>query len=264
MNTRKSTFVITMCFLMVMATALLAQNKTIVTVGGSYWNAGYTWEDDKGNQLAKLDPGNNFGPYLSISRNKWNMGLSYMTGKYPIKQSDVGGQIVSMNVDMTRGDLNFTVGYRVHPMVNIFAGVKHLRWSLKYSASILDQWLTTQDYSIEDVFSGPLFGGGASITIPFGTGGLYGFGSLAALGGTIKETYKGYDYLGDPQKSEADYSTALAALNLGVGFRFPSGFGITGGWRGDYITQQPADTATNVKENVRVQGVILTVSYSFK
>jgi len=253
-----------MCFLMVMATTLLAQDKTIVTVGGSYWNAGYTWENDKGTELAKLDPGNNFGPYLSISRNKWNMGLSYMTGKYPIKQSDFGGQVVDLNVDMIRGDLNFTVGYRVHPMVNIFAGVKHLRWSFEYSASILDEWLTTQDYKIEDVFSGPLFGGGASITIPFGTSGLYGFGSLAALVGTITESVKGQEKLGYSASPDIDYSTALAALNIGVGFRFASGFGITGGYRGDYISLETTVNDITVKQNIRVQGPILTVSYSFK
>jgi hypothetical protein len=97
-----------------------------------------------------------------------------------------------------------------------------------------------------------------------GTSGLHAFGSLAALAGTITYTFDGYDMTGEPKELESDLAATLAALNIGLGYRFPSGFGVTGAFRGDYIFQKSDDDKTNFKEHMRVQGVILTVSYSFK
>jgi hypothetical protein len=253
--------ILTLCLLFTVNS--FAQKKTIITVGGSWWNAGYTWEDNSGNELFKVDPGNNFGPYLSVTSGKWNIGASYLSGKYPIKELDFGGQILNVDVDMTRGDLNLSVGYRVHPMINIFAGMKHLKWSMEMK--LTDSWYINESYSEKYTYSGPLFGGGASIVVPFGTSGLYGFGSLAALGGTIVYSYDGYDtVLMQNISAETDLSAALIALNAGVGYRFSSGLGVNAGYRGDYISTQLADGTSDSKENLRVQGFILTLSYSFK
>jgi hypothetical protein len=266
MNSWKNLLIISLCFLMVAAMSLPAQDKIIVTVGGSYWYAGYSWEDNNGKEMMKLDRGHNFGPNLSITRNKWNFGLSYLTGKYPIKQTSVGRLGRVQDVDVTRGDLNVTIGYRVHPIVNVFAGIKHLKWSWEKTikASIMDEHFVVHDANYKYVWSGPLFGGGVSIAVPLGTSGLYAFGSLAAMAGTITYTFDGYDMTGEPKELESDFASTLAALNIGLGYRFPNGFGITGAYRGDFIFQKSDDNKTDWKQNMRVQGVILTVSYSFK
>ena len=251
-----------------------AQRRTVVTIGGSWWNAGYTWEDDDGNELTKVDPGNNFGPYVSISRNRWNLGVSYLSGKYPIKSFESEGVSYDVDIDMNRSDLNISIGYRVHRLVNIFAGLKNLTWSMEstylWSYDFLDdwgsRWTGETDATEKYTFSGPLYGGGVSCVIPLGRGGFYGFASLAGLGGTItrKEELK-VEYFDYKESSEQDLSSTLVALNAGIGYRFPGGLGINAGYRGDYIsTESEKVLGVSAKENVRVQGLVLTLSYTFR
>jgi hypothetical protein len=116
--------------------------------------------------------------------------------------------------------------------------------------------------------SGPMFGAGVGGTLPLGSSGLYAFGSIAYLVGTMKTEYK----IGNNSSSEdmnQDVASNLAALNLGLGYRFPSGLGVNIGYRADLYTEsQDVENALGgtrkVDYNLGVKGVVATVSYTFK
>ncbi len=271
------------CFVCVilLSAHVFAQEKTIVTIGGSYWNAAYTWEDDDGDAISEIDPGNNFGPYLSVNRGKLNFGVSYMTGKYPITSITQDGEKVELDneVTMTRGDLNVTVGYRAHRLVNLFVGLKHLNWNFEseYTGSDYDYYdyynyydygtPSTYDYKVKSIRSGMLFGAGISGVVPLGQSGLYAFGSIGYLGGSLTQKYKvsGLPFEIDNEE-EQDVATGLAALNIGLGYRWANGVGINVGYRGDYIVQtiEGEGMSEDVQDNTRVQGLNVTLSYSIR
>ena len=81
---------------------------------------------------------------------------------------------------MGRTDVNFTLGYRVHRNVNIFAGAKYLKWSIEMESSYYGY---TYKYEVSE--SGLMYGLGASLVLPLGNSGLYAFGSLAGMFGTL-------------------------------------------------------------------------------
>ncbi|MBN1999606.1 hypothetical protein JW935_18775 [candidate division KSB1 bacterium] len=278
-----------MCFVVifVLSAVVIAQEKTIFTIGGSYWNAAYAWEDEDGNSLYEIDPGNNFGPYLSVSRGKLNLGVSYMIGKYPISSIiDSKGKKVELDneINMTRGDLNVTVGYRAHRFINLFVGLKRLNWSFEVEESftVPDNYdyydyydyynygsqTTTYNIKMKDTQSGLLFGAGASGVVPLGRSGLYLFGSLAYLGGKLEEKTEisGMPFSIDSDQEPVDISTGLVALNVGLGYRWPNGLGVNVGYRGDLIQQTTTDEETDEDyiNYTRVQGVNVTLSYTIR
>jgi hypothetical protein len=257
-------------FLLVFSlSATFGQEKTNITLGGSYWNAAYTWEDENGNKINDIGTGNMFGPYATISHGKWNFGLSLLWGSFPV---DKLAESEVADINMSRGDFNLTIGYRVHPYINIFVGSKFLNWSLdaSYTATILQgyDFFGTPIYESRNVKAkisekGVLYGLGISGVVPFGTSGWYGFASLAGMGGTLTDetTYEGLTEFADFQNVKSDISAALAALNLGIGYRMPSGFGINAGYRADLFSEDAQDSQDNPR--IHVQGLILTASYSF-
>jgi hypothetical protein len=177
------------CFSSVMAQE---ETKTIVTVGGSYWNATYSYQDEDGKDVFEFGTGNLFGPYLSISNGKWNFGTSMYFGSFPVEKLAAGNSL-----DVKRSDMNFTVGYRVHPNINVFGGIKYLKWTMSGQYEYVDYYYSgLVDYEATE--SGPMFGAGVGGTVPLGTSGLYAFGSIAYLVGTMKNEYK----IGDMSDAE--------------------------------------------------------------
>jgi hypothetical protein len=275
-------------FLLVFSlSATFSQEKTNVTLGGSYWNAAYTWEDENGNKIADIGTGNMLGPYATISHGKWNFGASALFGSFPIDKYEESGVyslllpgnlynveylIDYANLDLSRSDLNFSLGYRLNPYINVFAGLKYINWSIQASGRGQFDFYDSNYFFIDTLYpdvereiseKGLMYGLGISGVLPFGTGGWYGFASLSGMGGTLDFkhdlTYTGE--ISDKVNEAYDVSAALAALNLGIGYRMPSGFGINAGYRADLFSEDAQDSQDNPR--IHVQGLILTASYSF-
>jgi hypothetical protein len=255
-----------------------AQNRTIVTLGGSWWNAAYSYETQDGEKIADIGTGNMFGPYLSISRGKLNLGASLLFGSFPIDalglmgDEDAADLLDDVNMDMSRNDLNFSVGYRIHRNLNLFVGVKSLKWeidgtitaSTEYYDYWTDTWYTTEiEADVNETESGTMLGGGISAVLPLGSGGLYAFGSLAYMAGVMELSYdfSSEDYSESSSGEELD--AQLVAINLGVGYRFPSGFGLNIGYRADLFNEKYAEESLDEEPRIGVRGAILTASYSF-
>jgi hypothetical protein len=273
----KNNLIVTVVMIMLLATVVFAQERTVVTLGGTWWNAAYSYEDEDGNKLADIGSGNSFGPNISINHGKLNFGASLLFGSFPIESYNYGLEELDTDVNMSRNDLNFTLGYRVHRYINIFAGVKYLKWSTKVDINDFelvtgtDYWgdpiYETVDASYEDAVSGPLYGLGLSAVIPLGSEGLYLFGSLAGMGGTL--TSETTVEAGGRSASDdtGDLSTTLATINLGLGYRWPGGFGVNAGYRADLFTvtseYEVLDETVESDNNIAVEGLIVTASYSF-
>ena len=258
----KKILVVLACVALLTFSIAMAQEpvKTIVTVGGSYWNAQYTLQDEDGKELYDFGTGNLFGPYLSLSHGKWNFGASMYFGKFPVEETGLS--------DMSRNDLNFSLGYRVHPNINIFGGVKYLTWTMELEG--MNYYGNA--YTVKNTAKTPMFGAGVGGTVPLGTSGLYAFGSVAYLVGNIttESDVSGLDYdVNLSDGSSEDTSAQLVALNLGLGYRFASGLGINLGYRADLYTESTdykdefGDTAT-AENDFGVKGIVATISYTFK
>ncbi len=262
-------------FTLLIAQSVFAQTRTVVTLGGSWWNAAYTYEDEDGKELAEIGNGNSFGPYISINHGKVNFGASLLFGTFPVDAYDMGfgENFFDTDINMSRNDLNFTLGYRVHRNINVFAGAKYLKWAINMDMTNIpietgtDFWgdpvYDYVDVSVEASEGGMMYGIGISGVVPLGSGGLYAFGSIAGMGGTLKNetTLSG---MGKTETSdEGDVSATLAAINLGLGYRFPSGFGINAGYRADLFSEELKDSDQNTQPRIRVEGLIVTASYSF-
>jgi len=186
----KNRLVALLVVVLLMAGFCWSQDRTIVTVGASYWNAHYSWQDEDGKDLYEFGTGNLFGPYLSLSHGKWNFGTSMYFGTFPM--DNVAELLdVDSQVELKRSDLNFTLGYRIHPNINVFGGVKYLSWSyqMEYSGYDWDNYYLSKSlatYTAKTTISGPMFGAGVAGTVPLGSSGLYLFGSVAYLVGTMK------------------------------------------------------------------------------
>ena len=255
-----------------------AQNRTIVTLGGSWWNAAYSYETQDGEKIADIGTGNMFGPYLSISRGKLNFGASLLFGSFPIDALGLMGDeeaadlLDDVDMDMSRNDLNFSVGYRIHRNLNLFVGVKSLKWEIDGTITASDEywdywtdtWYTTEiEADVNETESGTMLGGGISAVLPLGSGGLYAFGSLAYMAGVMELSYdfNSEDYSESSSGEELD--AQLVAINLGVGYRFPSGFGLNIGYRADLFNEKYAEESLDEEPRIGVRGAILTASYSF-
>ncbi|MBN2411957.1 hypothetical protein JXQ31_09720 [candidate division KSB1 bacterium] len=262
-------------FILFIAHTVLAQTRTVVTLGGSWWNAAYTYEDEDGEELAEIGNGNSFGPYISINHGKINFGASLLFGTFPVDAFDMGfgEDIFDTDINMSRNDLNFTLGYRIHRNINLFAGTKYLKWAINLDMNDIpietgtDFWgdpiYDYVDASIELSESGMLYGVGISGVIPLGSGGMYAFGSIAGMGGTLKSEST-VEFLGESESETGeDISATLAAINLGLGYRFPSGFGINAGYRADLFSEEVEDSDEDSQPRIRVEGFIVTASYSF-
>jgi len=275
---RLTAFLLSILFLFSFGT-LFAQQKTIVTTGLSWWNAQYSWETENGEKIGDIGSGNMFGPYLSISRGKLNFGTSLFWGSFPvdkINEGEASANGSSADLSMGRADLNFTIGYRIIPYLNLFIGGKYINWkidgSMTYTSVIgYDDYgypiYGDQQVSIEMSEGGMTFGAGISGVVPFGTSNWYAFGSLAGLAGTLTNETK-LSLGGFSQTDSYDVDAALAAINLGIGYRFSSGFGINLGYRADLFSEKEKNVSTGNSSGednprIRVEGAILTASYTF-
>ncbi len=268
----KTRLVVLLAVVLLMAGFCWSQERTIVTVGGSYWNANYSYQDEDGHDLYDFGTGNLFGPYLSLSHGKWNFGASMYFGKFPMESSGYSLSTSEFSEDMKRTDLNFTLGYRIHPNINVFGGVKYLAWNYEAEYSnYYDDYLykTLGTISYKETTSGPMFGGGVGGTIPLGSSGMYLFASAAYLVGTMSSEYEFAGQSSSDDESE-DIPTSLVAINAGLGYRFPSGLGINVGYRADLYTvtvkEENYYTGLDIEyeNNIGVKGVVATVSYTFK
>jgi hypothetical protein len=243
-------------FLLFVFVALASAQKTSITVGGSYWGCSYDKiASNSDYEDMEMGSGSIFGPYLSINSNRWNFGMNYLFGKFEPDFEEFG----LTDYAVSRSDINFTLGYRVIAQrslsMNLFGGVKLLKITEEATA----QWYGDY-YSYEaeykGITSGPMFGGGVSTVVPFGSSDFYLYGSLAYLTGTM--TYK-VEMDGEELGSEeADNATNLIALTAGLGYRFPGDVGISGGYRGDFFGSEDSDYVD------RLSGFIVSVSYTIK
>lgn len=259
---------------LVITGSALAQAKSRVTIGGSYWNANYSMVDKDGNELGKFGTGNMFGPYLRFSHGKLNFGTSMFFGSFPVEGwENFGGD--GLDLTMSRADLNFTVGYRVIPYINLFVGVKYLNYSFDGDISYENQyWTGEYDYwgnpiydfetvnaNMEVSESGPMYGFGVAGVIPFGQSPLYGFASIAGMVGTLTNETK-VTGTGDPSISnQENVDASLGALTIGIGYHTPSGLGLSVGYKADLFDEKISDS--NDEPNIYVQGLYLTLSYTF-
>ena len=236
--------------LLLLAGMTFAQNTTF-TVGGSWWNSKYdlvSTEDT--NDKMEMGTGAMIGPYLSINNGKVNLGASLLMGTFDVSEGFWDG------AELKRNDLNFTLGYRIISSsalnMNLFLGGKYLKFNVTGEASYVDEYYYEYTYDVDITQSGTMFGGGLSLMVPFGSSNLYGYGSLAYLTGTmtVEDNTTG-------ESAENDEATNLVAMNAGLGYRFPGGFGVNAGYRADVFGSDAADYVD------RLAGLILTASYTF-
>lgn len=242
-------------FCLLVLVSLAAGQNTTVTVGGSVWMCKYDMvATDTDYDDVEIGTGTMFGPYIAINFDRFNIGANYLLGTFDVKDPEIflGNDFygATPDVELKRNDVNFTAGYRIIATkslsMNLFGGVK----LLKYTATT-----SIEGYDVETEMSGPMFGGGASLVIPFGSSNLYAYGSMAYLTGTMN-----YSTSLDGEEldsGEADEATNLVALTAGMGYRFPGGFGISGGYRADVFGSNEAVYVD------RLSGLILSGSYTF-
>ena len=109
---------------------------------------------------------------------------------------------------------------------------------------------------------------GVAGVLPFGQSPLYGYASLAGMAGTLtnKLEYDGrFDVLSGSTEEKSDVSSSLAAFTIGIGYNAPSGLGVSLGYRADLFDENAENNTSSDEENynVYVQGINLTVSYTF-
>ena len=264
----RSLAVIILVLVVILVTgSVFAQTQSRITVGGTYWNAAYSWTDKDGNDLADIGTGNMFGPYLRFTHGKFNFGTSLFFGSFPVEGLKA---YEGADVDFTMGrtDLNFTLGYQIIPYINLFAGVKYINYSYDGNISYEYTYWTgeyydteTLDVKMEVSEGGPMYGLGIAGVIPFGQSPLYGFASLAAMAGTLTNETKASVTGGQSYTNELDVDAALAAITLGIGYHAPSGLGLSLGYRADLFTEDVAETEDEPR--IYVQGLNLTLSYTF-
>ena len=260
--------------MVLMTSVVFAQTTSRVTIGGTYWNATYSMVDKDGNELGEFGTGNMFGPYLRFSHGKLNLGTSLFFGSFPVEGLQNFGE-EKLDLTMGRSDINFTLGYQIIPYINLFIGVKYIKysydgdfsWENNFWTGEYDYWgnpiydFETVDAKVEVSESGPLYGLGIAAVIPFGQSPLYGFASLAAMAGTLTNETK-MTVTGRQSVSEdIDVEAALAAITLGIGYHTPSGLGLSLGYRADLFAENISES--DDEPRIYVQGLNLTLSYTF-
>lgn len=231
----------------------MAQEVTTYTVGASLWNSQYDWvATDKDLDDIEIGSGNLIGPYLSINRGKVNLGVSALFGTFEMKDWD--------GAELKRKDLNFTLGYRIVSSnsinMNLFGGVKYISFDITGQTIMYDYdeiygWYS-YEADVDRTQTGTFYGGGLSLMVPFGSTNLYGYCSLGYMTGNTT--------LEDNETNESvenDEPINLVPVNVGIGYRFPSGLGINAGYRGDVFGSDESDYVD------RLAGVIVTASYTF-
>ncbi|HOT97891.1 MAG TPA: hypothetical protein PLG50_00025 [bacterium] len=269
----KQTFLLVAGLLLLLTAGLsLAQTKTTYTVGAGMWMPAYSWVytgNESGMDDYELGNGSYFGPYLAVNSGRWNFGASMLIGTLKADDQEYAWQ----GLEAKRTDLNFTLGYRLISTTslsgNAFIGLKYLK-----EDQTADSWywtgysVDTGDYidwydKYDATVSGAMYGAGVSLVVPFGGSNLYAYGSMAYLLGTLKteNNLKSTDVNPNGYSSwDTEDDTHLFALTLGMGYRFPSGFGLNLGYRGDLYGNEASDEFEYAQ---RLAGLVLNASYTF-
>ncbi|MBN2355846.1 hypothetical protein JXO59_07020 [candidate division KSB1 bacterium] len=250
------------CILML--SFLAAQAQMRMTVGLSGFMANYSFTDEDDDDMITTDAGLLFGPYLSIASDKLSLGASMYFGSFPITEL-FGEDIEDWDIDasVSRKDFNLSLGYALIQnaglVVSPFVGLKHFTWDFSFGEG---------GYEFSWNRSGTMVGGGLQGVIkPSPTSGLYLYASGALLAGSITDEYT-VDEPGWSESDEASSTTALFALNAGLGYRVPnSGLGINVGFRGDIFGSTEGETDEDYEEAMtyteQVIGIVGTVSWTF-
>jgi len=269
---RKALLLLTGVMLMLAAGFSLAQTATTVTVGAGAWMPGYSWVytgNQNGMDDFKLGNASYFGPYLAINQGRLNFGASMLIGTLKADDQDYAWE----GLEAKRTDLNFTLGYRILSTTsvsgNVFAGLKYIK-----EDQTADSWywegfdVNTGEamwwYDVYDAtVSGIMYGAGVSLVVPFGSSNVYAYGSMAYLLGTLKteNNLNSTDINPNGYSSwDTEDDTHLFAMTLGLGYRFPSGFGLNLGFRGDLYGNKASDEIDYAQ---RLSGLVLNASYTF-
>jgi opacity protein-like surface antigen len=249
---------------MLCAGTVLSQTKPVITIGGSLWNAKSSFEG-KAYEGMKADAGNWVGPYFNIRMGKLLLGTSMYFGTIPLKSSSDDGE--GFSIDLSRSDLNFSLGYSLFNNLNAFFAVKNakIKGDKEFTGEVL---LGYDDYGYPVTLpyegkinlenKGTLFGGGLSTTYRFPQSPIFLFGSFALLKGTMNSTFNmTIDGENAFPPQENDNSVTLKSFNAGVGFQTGSGISILIGYRGE-------NSSGEGEGQEKVNGVMATLAYTLR
>ena len=243
------------------AVSALAQTKPVVTIGGSVWNAKSEFEGDAYEGM-KADAGTWVGPYLNIRMGKILLGTSMYFGKIPLKIGTGGSEDVS--IDLSRSDLNFSLGYSILNNLNAFFAVKNAKIkgdkTIPFTLGEYEDFgnLIYYDTKWKLENKGTLFGGGLSGTYRFPQSPIFLFASFALLKGTMNSngswTYQNEDIV---PSNEKDMDVTLKSFNGGLGFQTGSGISILVGYRGENSSGEGGGEE-------KVNGIMATLAYTLR
>ncbi len=227
--------------LVLLATAQVFGQKTIITIGGSYWRGGMEYEME-GNKETKAS--NMIGPYLNIRMGKMILGGSMFFGTWDwSKELEDWGAEGEDKVKRT--DLNLSVGYSIHRNISLFFAFKNLKMKEEYDFTYHDYWYGDMQWVGDDESSGTFMGGGASLMFPFSRSPFFIFGSIA--------------YLVNSGGDEMYKDINLLAYTAGLGISSRSGLSVMAGWRADEFQSKEDED-----EPLKINGIMATVAFTIR
>jgi hypothetical protein len=227
-------------------------SQTALTIGGHYWRAAPDLQTTV--EGVEINPGNMYGPYLNLRIGKLTLGSSLFFGtfKFEFENTD-------FSFDLSRKDMNFSLGYSILPRITIFGAVKILSYTGEKELSFIDEWGWEFIASYEQENKGTLYGGGISCVIPFTGSPVFLFGSAAYLIGTMEwmESYKedGWEVIG----YDGEYDTSIMAITGGIGFQTRSGLTFMVGYRADLSNVEEEDAGEE-----KIHGIMATAAYTIR
>ena len=224
--------------LVLLATAQVFGQKTIVTIGGSYWRGALEYDvgDSKETKASNM-----IGPYLNIRSGKLILGGSMFFGSWDWSDEyqDMG---YSGDYKEKRTDLNLSLGYSVHRNISLFFAFKSMK--IKEDMDLTEPWFNTR-YVDDSEYSGTFMGGGASLMFPFPRSPLFVFGSIA--------------YLVNSGGDEMYKDINLLAYTAGLGISSRSGLSVMAGWRADEFQSKDDEG-----EPLKINGIMATVAFTIR
>jgi hypothetical protein len=223
----------------------LANGQVRLSVGGHYWNAKPSFEDES-LEFIETNAGNLFGPHANIRFGKLSLGTSMFFGTFSFGVSD------ELNIDLTdwkvkRQDLNYSIGYSLFPRSTIFLAIKTISYEGNLSS--------TDGYTYDWETEGNFIGGGLQGVLPMGSGSVFLYWSIAYLSGTAKETSTDSFSLSPASR---EYDSNMLAGTVGIGMAASSGLSVMIGYRADVYG------VGNDQGEERIQGIMITAAYAVR
>lgn len=235
---KKRLTVIIGVMLIVLFLGNVVQAKTAVTIGGNYWRGNVKLDYGDG----EFDKASNMiGPYINLRSDKLTLGISAFFGKYDFNDEwrDEGFEGKD---EVSRTDINGSIGYSVARNMNIFFAYKSLSIKNEYDLSgPYGYW----DFSGEDEAKGSFIGGGLSLMFPFSGSPLFLFGSGAYL------TSTGGDF----------EDINLLAYTAGLGIYSRSGVSFMVGWRADSFKAKDDEIDDEI---LKMDGIMASVAITLR